>query len=117
MCDAWPDSAKLSIYEGEKGTIEKADIDVVWNCFLVDGDEVDARAIKILSKYNEEGAVENAYNQSGNSGIDSNTTAGAVAADSTISHVSEVEDGLILLDHNQVQYSALETVDEVAKSE
>lgn len=110
MCNAWPNSAKLSIYEGEKGSIEKVDVDVVWQCFLIDGDEVDARAIKILSKYNEDGSVANAYLPTA-AGATQNTVAGALAKDGGIAHATTMDDGLITLDHNQVDYHVLAGVD------
>lgn len=110
MCNAWPNAAKLSIYEGEKGSIEKVDVDVVWQCFLIDGDEVDARAVKILSKYNENGAVANAYAPNG--GVNNNKSSEALARDSKIKHLETVDDGLIVLDHNQYEYDVLSDVDE-----
>lgn len=64
LCNAWPTKAPTSIYEGEKGSIEKVDVDLTWNCFVIDGPEVDQRALKVLAKINETAAVYNATNKS-----------------------------------------------------
>ena len=79
LCNAWPNKAQTSIYESEKGSIEKADITVTWQCFVIDGAEIDKHAVKILSAANEKiesdgkfsnaqggTAVEGAYKGTGN---------------------------------------------------
>ena len=108
-------SFKLDKEDKEKfyTKLEKVDVDVVWQCFLIDGDEVDARAVKILSKYNENGAVANAYAPS--TGVNKNKSSEDLARDSKIKHLETVDDGLILLDHNQYEYDVLSDVDEEVK--
>lgn len=57
LCNAWPTKVPTSIYNSEKGSIEKKDIDLSWQCFVIDGPEVDQRALKCLAYINEQGAV------------------------------------------------------------
>lgn len=59
LCNAWPTKVPTSIYNSEKGSIEKKDIDLSWQCFVIDGPEVDQRALKCLAYINETGAVYN----------------------------------------------------------
>ena len=61
LCNAWPTSAKTSIYETEKGTIDKKDIDVTFQCFVLDGPQIDKRALEILAFINEGKSVSNVY--------------------------------------------------------
>ena len=63
LCNAWPTKVPTSIYNSEKGSIEKKDIDLSWQCFVIDGPEVDQRALKCLAYINEEGAVYKATNK------------------------------------------------------
>lgn len=60
LCNAWPTKAPTSIYETEKGSIEKKEVELSWQCFVIDGPEVDERALKVLAYINEENAVQNA---------------------------------------------------------
>lgn len=71
LCNAWPGKAQLSIYETEKGAIDKKDIDIPWQCFVIDGEAVDRRALQVLAMINEEGAVVNAVrtNNGGTSNV------------------------------------------------
>lgn len=55
--NAWPNKAPTSIYESEKGTIEMKQIDVTFTCFVMDGEEVNRRALKMLTYINEPGTV------------------------------------------------------------
>lgn len=63
LCNAWPTKAQTSIYNSERGSIEKADIEVSWQCFVVDGPEVDARALDVLAFVNEKEAVSKVYDK------------------------------------------------------
>lgn len=70
LCNAWPNKANTSIYDTEKGTIDKKDIDVTFQCFIIDGEEVNKRALKMLAHISEAGAVKNAVMaQSGTSDV------------------------------------------------
>ena len=62
LCNAWPTKAPTSIYETEKGSIEKKDVELTWQCFVIDGPEVDMRALQVLAYINEANAVANATN-------------------------------------------------------
>lgn len=57
LVNAWPNKAQTSIYESEKGTIEMKQIDVTFICFVMDGEEVNRRALKMLAYINEPGTV------------------------------------------------------------
>lgn len=61
LCNAWPTTARTNIYNVTKGEIDKKDIDVVFECFVLDGPDVDKRARDILAYTNEAGAVYNTY--------------------------------------------------------
>lgn len=67
LCNAWPNKATTSIYNTEKGNIEKQEIELTWNCFVIDGADVDERAMKILAYLNEQGAVQAAATKTGSS--------------------------------------------------
>ena len=75
LANAWPNSAKTNIYNVEKGTIESAEIDLTFKCFVIQNEEVDKRAVKMLSTINRQYSVENPYSKVGN------TSAKALAAD------------------------------------
>lgn len=66
LANAWPNSAKTNIYNVEKGTIESAEIDVTFKCFVIQNEEVDRRAVRMLTSINRQGSVENAYRRVGN---------------------------------------------------
>lgn len=100
---AQPTTAQLDIYNGEKGTIEKKDIDVPFQCFIVDGDEVDRRAIKMLAYIHENDAVANASLLNGSS---KNT----IAAASEIKSYAEEQ---IHPDSNTYHYIGLDAIDQV----
>lgn len=63
LCNAWPTTARTNIYNVTKGEIDKKDIDVTFECFVLDGPDVDKRARDILAYTNEADAVYNAYNK------------------------------------------------------
>jgi hypothetical protein len=59
LCNAWPNSAKTSIYNIEKGNIDVAQIDVTFKCFVLQNEEINRRAVKMLAYLNETDAVAN----------------------------------------------------------
>lgn len=77
LLNAWPNKASTSIYESEKGTIEMKTIDIPWTCFVMDGEEVNHRAIQMLAYINEPTSVHNYYSALNNK----NTEGAGVAAD------------------------------------
>lgn len=60
LANAWPNNARTSIYESDKATIESKQIDVTFQCFPIDGPEIEKRALKMLAYINKTGAVQNA---------------------------------------------------------
>lgn len=68
LLNAWPNKASTSIYESEKGTIEMKTIDIPWTCFVMDGEEVNHRAVQMLAYINEDTAVYNYYSALNNGG-------------------------------------------------
>lgn len=66
LCNAWPTSARTNIYNTQKGEIEKKDIDIEFQCFILDGPDVDKRALDVLAFTNEAGAVSNVYKVNNN---------------------------------------------------
>lgn len=88
LCNAWPNKATTSIYNTEKGNIEKQEIELTWNCYVVDGPEVDERALKILAYLNESDAVYNAVTkgQSNDPGLEH---VGTVSDATQIIHLEE----------------------------
>lgn len=75
LCNAWPNSAKTNIYNTSKGEIDKKDIDVTFQCFVLDGPDVDRRALEVLSYTNEAvgdaTAVARVYNKHDGTSLDS----------------------------------------------
>lgn len=69
LCNAWPNKVPTSIYNGTKGEIDKKDIDISFQCFVIDGDDVDSRALKMLAYLNETNAVKNATRINGSSDL------------------------------------------------
>lgn len=105
MCNAYPTNSKQSIHESERGSVEKVDVEISWRCFLVDGDEVDKRAVKLLAKINTENAVANAYTT-----MDKTLNAASISAANDQTKVS-VNSTPVNLDYNTTDYDVLDTVD------
>lgn len=100
---AQPTTAQLDIYNGEKGAIEKKDIDVPFQCFLIDGDEVDKRAVKMLAYLHENDAVYNASLLNG-SGKYAQAAAG---------EINQYAEDQIHPDSNNYHYVGLDAIDKV----
>lgn len=68
LANAWPNSAKTgTLYNIEKGNIESAEIDVTFKCFVLQNEEINKRAVKMLAYINEDHAVANAASKNGSS--------------------------------------------------
>lgn len=67
LANAWPNSAKTNIYNGQKGDIQIAEVDVTFKCFVIQNQEVNKRAVKMLAYINETNAVANAAAKNGSS--------------------------------------------------
>lgn len=100
---AQPTTAQLDIYNGEKGAIEKKDIDVPFQCFLIDGDEVDKRAVKMLAYLHENDAVYNASLLNG-SGKYAQAAAG---------EINQYAEDQVHPDSNNYHYVGLDAIDKV----
>ena len=105
LANAWPTTANLDMYNGEKGSIEKAEFDVTWQCFIIDGDEVDRRALRVLAYINETDAVANANKING-----AGTNAANVAAE-----IKSYSNEQIHPSSWDFPYSGLDKIDEVYK--
>lgn len=71
LCNAWPTTARTNIYNTTKGEIDKKDIDVEFQCFVLDGPDVDKRALEVLAFTNEADSVKNVYTKMGQKSITS----------------------------------------------
>ena len=94
LCNAFPNSAPTNIYNSTKGEIDKKDVDVKFQCFLIDGDEVDKRAVELLSSVSKAESVYNVYNKFG-------TQEGAAAAQAA---PRANDDNLVSLRDNDFNY-------------
>lgn len=103
---AWPNAAPTNIYNGEKGSIDKADIDVTFNCFVIDGEEVDKRALRMLAYINEANAV---YNASTVNGVSEN-------AKSVAGGIKNYAKDQVHPDSNEYHYKGLDVIDSVYAS-
>lgn len=101
LCNAWPNKVPSSIYNGTKGEIEKVDIEVTMQCFVIDGEEVDARALKMLAYLNESDAVKNMM--AVNDGFSQN-------ARDTVNGFNNHSENQIELDSGKFKYSVFDTV-------
>ena len=101
LCNAWPNKVPSSIYNGTKGEIEKVDIEVTMQCFVIDGEEVDARALKMLAYLNEADAVKNMM--AVNDGFSQN-------ARDSVNGFNNHSENQIELDSGKFKYSVFDTV-------
>lgn len=101
LCNAWPNKVPSSIYNGTKGEIEKVDIEVTMQCFVIDGEEVDARALKMLAYLNEADAVKNMMTV--NDGFSQN-------ARDSVNGFNNHSENQIELDSGKFKYSVFDTV-------
>lgn len=105
LANAWPNKANTNIYNIEKGSIEPAEIDVTFKCFVLRSREIDKRAVKALAYINEDNAVKNAalgrYGQRQN---EIATVAG---------QVQDYDDYQVKWDSQKYDYKGLKTVDKI----
>ena len=83
--------------------IDKKDIDVTFQCFVLDGPEVDKRALQVLAYSNEQNAVDNAYKTHDNKtfGTDILPTANIKDKDDAFSSLSAGKDRVIHLNSSE----------------
>lgn len=94
--NAYPNKATTSIYNVTKGEIDKKEIDVTMQCFVIDGAEVDKRAVKMLSYISEDKSVFNHLS----------SLEGMAESASLASNVTNAGAGnTVVLDSNNYDYS------------
>lgn len=101
LVNAWPNKAQTSIYDSEKGTIEKKDIDVTFVCFVMDGEEVNKRALRMLAYINEPGTVQKYTAINGSTDY----------AKATVAAVNTNSDHPVHPDSNDYHYAAYSQID------
>lgn len=58
LANAWPNAARTAtLYNHDKSSIESKEIDVTFKCFVVQNQEINKRAVKMLTHLSETGAV------------------------------------------------------------
>ena len=77
------------------------DIDITIQCFVIDGDDVDSRALKMLAYLNEANAVAHVTNLNGSSRT----------AYESVSGYDQRAENPIKLNSNEFQYSVFDTVE------
>lgn len=116
LCNAWPTKAPTNIFNTEKGSIEKKDIEISFQCFVLSGPEVDQAAIKALAYINETGAVYNVVNKSEND-MDQSYKGTTVAEDIKNQASSSDDDTIVKLSYrsdvnSENSYSGTDKIDE-----
>lgn len=107
LVNAWPNKAPTGeLYNSTKGEIDKKEITVTFNCFVIDGEEVNKRALKMLAYINEKGAVANASVVNGSTNYAQEAAKG-VSATAAYPVVASSQD---------YNYSIYENVDNVYKN-
>lgn len=104
LVNAWPNKAQTSIYESEKGTIEMKQIDIPFTCFVMDGEEVNRRALKMLAYINEAGTVGKYTAINGMTDY----------AKATVNSVTSYSDHPVHPDSNDYEYAGYEDIDPTA---
>lgn len=100
LCNAWPGTSQTNIYNSEKGNIEVKEVEVTWNCVVLQNEEINKRAVKMLAYINEENAVYNANTKNGSS-----QEAAALAAS-----ISQYDENQIEWDSQKYQYTGLSKI-------
>lgn len=115
LANAWPNSAKTNIYNVEKGTIETAEIDVTFKCFVLRNQEIEKRALKMLAYINEDNAVANAT-ANGDSGF---SPAAATLAKQIQSYdtTNTGDDAQMHWDSQKYQYKGYQTIEKGYKNQ
>ena len=100
LANAWPSKATTSIYNTTKGDIDKKEIDVTWQCFVIDNEEVNKRAVKLLAYITEGSSVANVADA-----LKNNVVKGV--AKEVTSHASET----VVMDSTNYGYNVYDTMD------
>lgn len=83
LANAWPNKAETSLLASQKGEIDKKEISVTFKCFVIDGEDVDALAIRALAYIHEKGAVSKYYDTLGNPSTATIASIDNIASNST----------------------------------
>lgn len=108
LVNAWPTKAQTSIYESEKGSIEMKQIDIPWQAFVLNGETVNQRALRMLAYISESNAVKNYY-----TGVGSGFRVGREDADSIGEYLSGVpaSDHPVHPDSNNYEYQGFSLIE------
>lgn len=100
LCNAWPASAATNIYNSEKGNIDIKEIEITWRCVVLQNEEINKRAVKMLAHINQDNAVYNANSKNGSS-----DEAAALAAS-----ISKYDENQIDWDSQKFKYTGLSKI-------
>lgn len=109
LANAWPNKANTNIYNIEKGSIEPAEIDVTFKCFVLRSKEIDRRAVTVLAHINEADAVKHAAE--GRYGVNNNDIAAEAGKATALSY----EDAIHWDSQRFAGYKGIETVEDYSK--
>lgn len=103
LANAWPSQAKTGdLYNIEKGSIESKTIDVTFKCFVLQNEEIDKRAVKMLAHVSQNNAVANAANK-----------LGAAETKELAASVNTYSDHQFDYDSRRFQYKGVKTIGKV----
>lgn len=103
LANAWPGTAATNIYNNDRASIEIKEIEITWNCVVIQNEEINRRAVKMLAHINQDNAVYNANSKNGSS-----DEAAALAAS-----VSTYDDYQINWDSQKYDYTGLNKIDKI----
>lgn len=117
LVNAYPNKAPTNIFNSTKGEIDKREIDVTFQCFVIDGEEVNKRAVKMLAYINEANAVKN-YSTLPQNVINDGNNKPVYNAVKNITSLKTHNDKdtagrAVVLNSSEFQYEGFDSVDQV----
>lgn len=103
LCNAWPASAATNIYNSERGNIDIKEVEITWRCVVLQNEEINKRAVKMLAHINQDNAVYNANSKNGSS-----DEAAALAAS-----ISKYDENQIDWDSQKFKYTGLSKIGKI----
>lgn len=103
LANAWPSTASTNIYNNDRASIEIKEIEISWNCVVIQNEEINKRAVKMLAYINQDNAVYNANLKNGSS-----DEAAALAA-----QVNKHDEYAINWDSQKYDYTGLSKIDKI----
>ena len=100
LANAWPGNAQTNIYNVDRSDISVKEVEVTWNCVVLQSEEINKRAVKMLAHINQDNAVYNANTKNGSS-----QEAAALAAS-----ISQYDENQIHWDSQKYQYAGLSKI-------